>query len=386
MIRRRTIAIFATALHCGLGVMAQEPSPSTRFFIYGTGMTGEAATNYVFSGAFDDNAGAFSGRFDIGFPATEESDAIRRAAARIWELNLRRSLPSDDHSIAELGGHDLVIESVTTILGAGGYESFAQVSGSGVFFDVAARFQEPNIGNGSVEHTQESVTTFWGDGPSRVRFEAVHRDANGEHSITRGLIHLNGKPEAVLDRPINMQSSVTFLPDRRASEAGASLRGAFSGMVKVTSYRRDLPYNPAEVFSGPGTQIVDDRVDFTYQLVEEISTINLDVKRYPKAADLPFTVTSEDGKLLATFSRTSRGGLLVAGTVQHASLPCPNRMCNSTATACVAGPLMWCFCGRINGPRGPVLHCSHGTCSGGGGGVVQPGASAFSAELPSGSW
>lgn len=101
-----------------------------------------------------------------------------------------------------------------------------------------------------------------------------------------------------------MQFTVRFKPSAPTGTAASRIAARFTGKVEITARRLDLPYDPAVLCAGPSERVRTEAVDFSFEVSEEHNTVNLDLRRFPTRDNLPMSVRSDDGLLVARLSLT----------------------------------------------------------------------------------
>ncbi|MGB5967304.1 MAG: hypothetical protein WBG70_03155 [Spirulinaceae cyanobacterium] len=354
--------------------------------IFGKGIVNDDSIHYEMNAQVDSNTGKFSGNYKIDSDGLIGKGIFRRAAKRLWDLKLKLggTGPNIPQSIYELGGFDLTINSKTTHLSDGeSYDSFTRVSGIENLAQIDIIFKESSMGNAPESPLQISYSIFENARPGQVRFLTHHRDDQGEHSITQGMIFMNGNPTGVLPTTIRTNFYVEFDPLSDA-EVCKSIGGKFRGGIKIIEEDSTLPYNPADYFRTYDHKVSGAGAVVLYKYVPEISTLGIEFERYPDKEKLPAILNSEDGKLSVLLRSDISGTLHLSALMEVEHAVCNDKMCNVSQTYCVNSPLWRCYCTYFHG----VPTCHHEPCSsrGGGGGGVQLGAVDFTAVVPGGEW
>lgn len=228
--------VFATLLLFLSTPTAQAQSDTVDFVIQANGLTGRVESAYDMRGQIDTQNGAFEGSYEFDVPGGITAGTWRAAAKRGWDLKLRWGTPANPPPIAVLGNFELTIESWTTMNDTGArFPSEAVIGGGPERLSIDLTYKEPAPHGGEEGRQQTSYSTFAGDGPGRILFQTSHHDDAGEFAVTRGVIHLNGAPEAELAEPVHTQFTMVFEPGKDAH------KGRFNGQTEVVEHRPDLP-------------------------------------------------------------------------------------------------------------------------------------------------
>jgi hypothetical protein len=357
------------------------------FLFNASGVTENTPSEYRFTGSYNGPTGSFSGSYFVNVPKIGERGVYRRAAKRLWDLKLRwGSGPNVPRSIIEIAGDELIIEShtISSLSGEDGpTTAIVYRTDNLMVADLRYKELEPIVGAGG--STQTSFSSFWGDGPGRVRFETSHQDDLGEFAVTRGVIVLKGNPKAEMPKRVFTRFTIDFEKPENVQEDEFLLTGGFKGKVELTDYRLDLPYDPREKLSNLKNEIVTDLLELEYEIQDEINTAFINFRKLPSAEKLPMTIEAPKKDLVVHLRPTVAGGLHISGVYDRQASLCNHSWCNLSQTGCVHNWFWDCSCVTVNFPAPGTTSCTHKPCSYGSGNVG-PASTDFSIEIGPGEW